>query len=273
MLSNDRDEFFIGWNPLPAREARWLKAISVGLFAITVALAVTLTIIQRDPGNGIWLDAKTVTVEGLVVCNPYAMLRTTDPESTLGVRTILLVSEGKFGAIDQVSSVRGRYVRVRGTYLHRDDRWMLELAGDSDAVVPIDPPASLDLSLLDPPETVIGTQSIQGEIIDPKCYFGAMKPGDGKTHKACASLCISGGIPPMLVTHGSSGVPRYLLLVSDDRQPVNAWAARLAGEMLNLTGQLARSGDVNYFKIAPSPSMSETTGVPTKELEENPQRP
>jgi len=39
-----------------------------------------------------------------------------------------------------------------------------------------------------------------GEIIDPKCYAGSMKPGDGKTHKACAALCLRGGIPPVFVT-------------------------------------------------------------------------
>ena len=37
---------------------------------------------------------------------------------------------------------------------------------------------------------------LRGEILDTKCWFGAMSPNQGKVHKACASLCISGGIPP-----------------------------------------------------------------------------
>jgi hypothetical protein len=273
MSNDDHDDFFIGWNAPPARQARWMRTTSACFIAITVVTAIILAALQRDPGSGSWQDDKTVTVDGLVVCRPYAMLRTPDSVSAWGIRTILLVSEGKLGAIDRVSSVNGQYVRVRGTYLHRDDRWMFELVSDSDAVVKIDPPTSLDLSLLDPPEKVIGSESVLGEVIDPKCYFGAMKPGDGKTHKACASLCISGGIPPMLVTHQLSDQPRYLLLVSPENQPVNAWAAQVAGETINLAGQLARSGDLTYFKIGPSPSATETTRVPTKESEAILRRP
>jgi len=47
------------------------------------------------------------------------------------------------------------------------------------------------------PDTLV-FKTFTGEIIDPKCYFGVMKPGEGKIHKSCAIRCISGGIPPIL---------------------------------------------------------------------------
>jgi hypothetical protein len=45
-----------------------------------------------------------------------------------------------------------------------------------------------------------------GEVVDAKCYLGAMKPGDGKSHKACATLCVTNGIPAMPVTADSAYV-------------------------------------------------------------------
>ena len=44
---------------------------------------------------------------------------------------------------------------------------------------------------------------LTGEIVDSKCYLGVMNPGRGKVHRDCASRCVSGGIPPALLT--SSG--------------------------------------------------------------------
>ena len=38
-------------------------------------------------------------------------------------------------------------------------------------------------------------------------FDGAMKPGDGKTHKGCAALCLRGGIPPALMPSISATVP------------------------------------------------------------------
>jgi hypothetical protein len=44
-------------------------------------------------------------------------------------------------------------------------------------------------------EKDLGDVLIAGEILDAKCWFGAMRPGHGKTHKACAALCAKGGLP------------------------------------------------------------------------------
>ena len=42
----------------------------------------------------------------------------------------------------------------------------------------------------------LGSLQIEGEIVDIKCWLGRMKPGDGRTHRACGQFCIQGGIPP-----------------------------------------------------------------------------
>ncbi len=65
------------------------------------------------------------------------------------------------------------------------------------------------------PQVLAEHVTLKGEIIDPKCYLGAMKPGGGKTHKACAMLCISGGVPPMLVTRDANKQETFYLLTTD----------------------------------------------------------
>lgn len=46
--------------------------------------------------------------------------------------------------------------------------------------------------------------TLDGELVDSKCYLGTMKPGDGKTHKSCAILCLRGGIPPLFVSKAAA---------------------------------------------------------------------
>jgi hypothetical protein len=60
----------------------------------------------------------------------------------------------------------------------------------------------------------LGLIKINGEIIDPKCYFGVMKPGKGKPQCDCAIRCILGGITPMLVVKNEQGDANYYLLAS-----------------------------------------------------------
>ena len=71
-----------------------------------------------------------------------------------------------------------------------------------------------------------GVQTLFGEITDPKCYLGAMKPGTGLTHRGCAALCISGGIPPLFVVERGDNLPSRMLVL------VDANGASIAGEAL-----------------------------------------
>ena len=77
---------------------------------------------------------------------------------------------------------------------------------DSDGHEPIGAPYEAKEMPLMP--TSLGVATLRGEIVDSKCYLGAMKPGDQKTHKACATLCIRGGIPPVLVERLPGGGTR-----------------------------------------------------------------
>jgi hypothetical protein len=90
---------------------------------------------------------------------------------------------------------------------------------------------------------------LAGEIVDYKCFLGAMKPGDGKTHKACAALCISGGIPPMLVSFDERGTRTYTVLVLDQGRTPDL--AEAAGEPVRVSGRLEVKGGLRVLTVIP----------------------
>jgi hypothetical protein len=252
------DPLFIGWLRMPRRDARFLRPVVAISVLAMLAVAALIVWRQRSAGNGAWNDGATVVVRGVVVARPYAMLRTLDENGQ--TRTYLLVEDGKFGAGPRVAGLlqgvsESAIVEARGTILHRDDQWMLALepgatgmrsiAGDDDAKR-----FSAIASVL--PRPIGERVMLQGEIIDPKCYFGAMKPGGGKTHKACAMRCVAGGIPPMLVTNDTDGRPKYFLLATPEGGPANESLFPYVGDQVELTGTLEQHGDIVVVKVAPS---------------------
>jgi hypothetical protein len=99
------------------------------------------------------------------------------------------------------------------------------------------------------PGTPLGQVRVRGEIIDSKCYLGAMKPGGGKTHKACAALCLSGGIPPMFVTR-TGGHEQFYLLTAEDGGPIEREVIDFVGEPVEIAGRLEQQGDLQVLKVA-----------------------
>ena len=88
-----------------------------------------------------------------------------------------------------------------------------------------------------------GAHEIATEILDSKCYLGAMKPGSGEGHRACAILCVRGGIPPMISWLDEAGAAHYALLTTTDGQPMRDEDTSLIGEPVVVTGTLtARDG-------------------------------
>jgi hypothetical protein len=239
--SKTQHEFFIGWLPIPPGYRRFLSTIVVVLGVVIAALAGVIAANQKHPGTGQWEDGAVVTLRGLAFAEPYAALRT-DGESP---RTFLLVEDGKFGATPRVLGLlngrRSAAVKARGTVLHREGRWMLALEPDDPGlreaadVPPIRKPD---------PEILADRITLRGEIVDPKCYLGAMKPGGGKTHKACAMRCIAGGIPPMLVTRDAEGRETSYLLVRADGGPANDLALPFVGDFVAATGRVEARDDL-----------------------------
>ncbi|HET9825407.1 MAG TPA: hypothetical protein VFP87_08735, partial [Chitinophagaceae bacterium] len=95
-----------------------------------------------------------------------------------------------------------------------------------------------------------GTLKIKGEIIDPKCYFGVMKPGEGKVHRDCAIRCILGGIPPVFHVQNQIGQSNYYLIVGPHGEKMNEAVKDFVAEPIEIEARLIKYDDwvVMYVK-------------------------
>ncbi len=251
--------FFVGWLPVPREYLRFLRPLAAGLLFAAGALALALALSQPNPGAGRWDTESVQTFDGIVAARPYATLRTAGTQPGDPPRTLLLVEEGKFGARPRVKALmQGETgpvaVRVSGTVLQRNGRWMLELAAGDPGLRRLSADEARGLPSLDwpAPEVLAEHITLSGEVIDPKCYLGAMKPGGGKTHKACAMLCISGGIPPMLVTRDGAQSETFYLLTMAGGAVANEHVLPFVGDLVEVTGRVERHGDLLVLRIAPN---------------------
>lgn len=246
------DEFYVGYLPVPPGHRRFLIALLPMLLVGVVVGGVLVAAQQQSPGAGQWEFGVYREVEGVVLADPYPMLLTPPIRPGARPNVYLLVKEGKHGARDTVAAFDGEAVRVRGSRLDCDGRAMLELASAEDAIVAA--PSLNDAvaaALRDEPLTPLSQLTLRGEIIDPKCYLGAMKPGGGKTHKECATLCIRGGIPPMFVTRDRDLRETFYLLTGPDGRPILEEIVPFIGDAVQLSGRLARRGDLLLLMIDP----------------------
>jgi hypothetical protein len=246
----ERDPHFVGWLPMPRAYARFLAPVAAGLVVVAAITAAVLARSQRSPGDGHWDDGQTMTFVGIAYAEPYAMIRAPGGGPDDPPVTILLVEEGKGGAKDRIRPFDGRPVRVTGTLLARDGWRMLELAAGEDGLRPSDLPEHMLAHLRRSPARPLGRAVLHGEIVDSKCYLGAMKPGGGRTHRGCAVLCLRGGVPPLLVTRDGGDGPSTFLIASEALGPIDGPLIDLAGLPIVVEGTVERLDDISVIRVA-----------------------
>lgn len=240
------DDFFVGYLTTPRRARRFLVWLIPSAIAAALVTAAISTAQHADPGAANWDTDHITVIEGIADIAPYAMIRARDSNAT--IRTTLLVAEGKHGAIDRIRPFAGKSVRVHGHLLQRDGQQLLELDSSPSAIETLqNTPASI------PPSSpqMLGRETLRGEIIDPKCYFGAMKPGEGKVHKECATLCIAGGIPPMFRTTDNFGRPAYYVVVAEDGSTANQLVLPHVAEPIEITADVELRNDLFVMRVSP----------------------
>ena len=78
-----------------------------------------------------------------------------------------------------------------------------------------------------------------------------MKPGNLKPHRACAVRCISGGVPPVLLTRDPEGYASYYVLASAEGEAVHADVLDLVAEPVQITGRVALRDGLRYLYADP----------------------
>ncbi len=246
----NNDDFYIGYLPKAAESVRrFTKKTVAGILACVALIAVLLVVNQQSfyPSTFEYLQYQTFT--GTFHTHPYPMLQVLRAEGNNALpsyKHYYLVNEGKFGTQEEAATFDGQRVELEGALIYRDDQVMIEIkAGTLKASTDGEPnPVSRTEH--------IGSFTLAGEIVDSKCFLGVMNPGSQKTHRACATRCISGGIPPLFVVQDQQGTTRYLLLQSKDGNAVNQDVLDVVAEPVEITGDVVQIDDILVLRADPS---------------------
>jgi hypothetical protein len=243
-MSDRHDGFFIGWSSgLPQGLRGFLAAVSVALLCGAALLGLVLSASIDDPGGGDWVGGEA-TLRGTIAGRPYPLLYLPASSRHPAGHAVLLAGVGKNGAEVDPALV-GHMVEATGAMLKRGSIDMMQV-GDDPGLREV-----AEASVL-PAAVQVGRWRLVGEICDGKCWTGAMRPGSGIAHKACANLCVIGGLPPVLVTTAPVAGSTFLLLAGADGGPMPDALRPLIGLRISLDGEIERRGDLLVLRVAPA---------------------
>ncbi|MEO0649776.1 MAG: hypothetical protein AAFZ65_03755 [Planctomycetota bacterium] len=245
------DSFYVGYEErAPAATARSVRRSVAAVLLAAVAVGVSAAWTQVDTGDGRYEFGVARAFTGRVELSPYPTLAVPRPGRTAADQSFSrypVVAFAKFGAGDALSEFDGAWVDLEAAVVSRDGITLLELVDGS--VRPLaEPPAVAP----PPPAGSVETIEAYGEIVDSKCFLGAMKPGLGRAHKACAELCIRGGIPPLFVGRRESwsdGEFLKALLIGPDGEAVNDRVLPLVAEPVRLRGELEERDGLHFLRV------------------------
>jgi len=244
-MKRGSDPFFVGYLKIPAGLRSFLLIASVMFVTGFAAVAAIIGATQDDPGKaGFRFDYGRQTVTGVVELKPYPLLRVTKGNERILVgHTLMLTGGGKAGVMSRAAPLDGKLATASGVILKRGTLDMLQLRGGKAGLKAAEGEATLQTT------QQLGKWRLAGEICDGKCLAGAMQPGRGLAHKACANLCLVGGIPPIFVSSKAVEGSEFLLVASAQGGPMPQSVYDKVGQFVELEGDLERRGDMLIIRI------------------------
>jgi hypothetical protein len=250
-----QDEFFIGWSGKAGpRLARFLSLVAAlciaGMALIGFGLgsqaddpaASLLRLGERDAAGGPvrpddWGGEQIL--RGHLSKIGYPVLHLPPNPAFPRGRVMMLSGDGK--RAPEWPGEAGP-VEMRGSVLRRGSIEMLVVDGPGK---PLDDAAGLSPAGQEP----LGRWRIAGEICDGKCYAGAMRPGSGVAHRACANLCLIGDLPAILVTKDPVAGSHHLLLIGPAGGPPPPAIRDMVAIPVELEGEVERIGNVLLMRV------------------------
>jgi len=241
----NQQEFYIGWmSKAPPGFAKHVKKVLLILFPAALIVAYLLSTSQKKFSTANFDFGKLTEVKGIYYNNPVPMLKVFD-KNNLSI-TIPLVGYGKHGAETAIMelekekgvSLNGKEVTLKGTLIYGDGKILLQVDKNDNPIVNVGAESTVLLQQKD-----LGTQTIRGEIVDPKCYFGVMKPGEGKVHRDCAIRCILGGVPPVLHVQNEKGESNYYLIIGPNGEKINEAVQDIVAEPVSIEARVVQQDD------------------------------
>lgn len=220
------DDFYIGYEtPVPARARPLVLGAAAAALGAALAAAAIIVANLQPFAEASFAFGQHETYTGIVRLDPYPALDT-------GSDRFWLVSPGKRGADDEMRAVDGRVVQLEGALISRAEGRMLEVAPGSVH------PAAPGPAIATPGAVSLGEVTLEGEVVDAKCFLGVMNPGEGTVHRDCAVACLRGGLPAALRVRSAAGETALIALVSDNGGSMSRAVADLAGRPVSVTGRL-----------------------------------
>jgi hypothetical protein len=239
--------FFVGYLPVPGPLRVFLLSICVALIGGLAAAGYLLGAAQDDPGPGAYrFDYGRQTVTGVVEMTPYPILHVTKGNDRIKPGdSFLMTGGGKSGVDDRAMPLNGQLAEVSGVMLERGDIFMLQLRGGRNGMKAAEGQVP---AVEAQPQ---GRWRLTGEITDGKCQTGAMRPGRGLAHKACANLCLLGDVPPIFVSSQPVLGEEFLLVTGPGGTRLPREAYDFVAQFITAEGNITRRGDLLVWEIEP----------------------
>jgi len=193
-----------------------------------IITALMLALGQKKFSTSSFEFGKLTEVKGIYQQFPVPSIKVMTEQDAFGHATYItmpLVGYGKFGAEGTIAALEKekniildkKEVTFKGTLLYSDGKTLLQIDKHDNPLLNVSSAASI----IQPEIQELGNVQLNGEILDPKCYFGVMKPGQGKPHRDCAIRCIAGGMSPVFYVRNDKGETNYYLLLDKNGKKMN----------------------------------------------------
>lgn len=244
-MAKPQEPFFVGWGKVPKALKTFLLICSVSFVLGFSIVAYAISSTQTETGSGAFVGRAEAI--GILRADPYPVLHVIESERFERGDVVLLSGGGKRGVFDRAEGLDGAVVQVGGQRLERGNLNGLQLRGGMRGLRRAEnPDADFEIEV-----TQLGRWKLTGEICDGKCLNGAMRPGTGLAHKACANLCLIGDVPPVFVSSGPVDGSEFLLMADADGNAVTDQILDFTATFVEIEGDVERRGDMLVFKISP----------------------
>jgi hypothetical protein len=265
----DNSEFYIGWQPkAPQSFAKHIRKVIFAVVVLVITASLVLALQQRKFSTASFEFGKLTEVKGIYQKYPVPSLKVITSQDAFGNTsyiTMPLVGYGKFGSEGVIAelekesnaSFEKKEITFRGTLIYSDGKTLLQIDKHDHPMINV----STTEEKLKPVIKDLGAVVLTGEIIDPKCYFGVMKPGHGKPHRDCAIRCIEGGMSPVFYVRNEKGETDYYLLVGANGEKINDELKDYVGEPVSLAAKAIRYDDWVVLYVNENTKIKRTGGL------------
>ncbi len=268
------NEFYIGWMPkAPDGFAAHIRKVVIAILILVVTTGIVLALQQRKFSTSGFEFGQLTEVKGIYRQFPVPSLKVMTQQDAFGNSSFItmpLTGYGKFGAEAAIAELEKtnntildkKEITIRGTLLYSDGKTLLQIDKNDDPLIEVgETEAVHSIPLI----KELGTVQLTGEVLDPKCYFGVMKPGHGKPHRDCAIRCIAGGMSPVFWVKNEKGESDYYLLLDENGEKMNDALKDHVAEPVSLEARavqfddwiilyvnknsIKRTGGLSWFKL------------------------